>query len=615
MLEPRIITLPDIQGPLADSDTTAQEEFAEATNLAKANHSHEIGQITGLGNAAPRSVGTGPGDVAAGDHAHSGVYEPVQTHVSPEEKSAGTSTAIRSWSPDDIKDMILLHESGAAVVAPTITSVGLSHEQIFVGQTISMVITDTDGVPPSVRDLAWLRDDTPISGETGLTFEVTDAEAGLPLAGRVTRTPAVGDPVVGESDPIVPIGAPEDLAGPFPWTVSGAEGTVAYDASALFHTPGDDANATLTYELLDSEAEPFVSGTYESDVFTGGPLLSTISINPVTGLISLGTGDVGEVSAAPLPVRASNPAGSAVAEITLTVSEVEEPTIASAHISATSGGSSISTAVVGSTLYLVEGAVTGVPAPARTYVWYDDGVEISGETAVSLVTTGLDGPITGKIVVTNTEGTDDATSGGVTLTPAETAVQWNTSDKYSTNVISGSGQITETVNANGFFSRANKFLTTQDAYFELETGAAFLHGTNACGGIATTTPVVTGALTIAQASAGGGVTYAAQANQDIFVDGSSVGDAPTSWQVAGSVLCVAVKMSIGKVFFRVNGGSWTGDPVAGTGGYDIEGSSVAAIACSRRNTGETNPGTIRLRSITSDFLQTMPPGFVSYGAA
>jgi hypothetical protein len=71
-----------------------------------------------LGDAALKNTGTGAGEVAAGNHTHSGLYEPVQTPATQAEAEAGTETGIRSFSPLRVKQAIAaLAGTGSGTIA------------------------------------------------------------------------------------------------------------------------------------------------------------------------------------------------------------------------------------------------------------------------------------------------------------------------------------------------------------------------------------------------------------------------------------------------------------------------------------------------------------------
>lgn len=73
---------------------------------------------------------------------------------------------------------------------------------------------------------------------------------------------------------------------------------------------------------------------------------------------------------------------------------------------------------VGSVLTVTAGTYTGSPPPALTYQWQADGADIVGETGTTLDTTlQSDGEVITVIeTATNSEGSDTATSNGITLT-------------------------------------------------------------------------------------------------------------------------------------------------------------------------------------------------------
>jgi len=66
----------------------------------------QVGAVTYENLNANGDVGTGADQVAAGNHNHSGTYEPAQTAASQAEMEAGSETALRSMSPLRVKQAI-----------------------------------------------------------------------------------------------------------------------------------------------------------------------------------------------------------------------------------------------------------------------------------------------------------------------------------------------------------------------------------------------------------------------------------------------------------------------------------------------------------------------------
>jgi hypothetical protein len=97
----------------------ATANSSDATLLARANHTgtQDVSTISGLGGAATLSVGTTSGTVAAGDHAHLGVYEPsgaAATAVSGHESSFDhtlIATALQDPSAFEVAGAVSGHES------------------------------------------------------------------------------------------------------------------------------------------------------------------------------------------------------------------------------------------------------------------------------------------------------------------------------------------------------------------------------------------------------------------------------------------------------------------------------------------------------------------------
>lgn len=197
------------------------------------------------------------------------------------------------------------------------------------------------------------------------------------------------------------------------------------------------------------------------------------------------------------------------------------------------------------------------------------------------------------------------------------AVTWNPADKNSNITLSDGDTLAyNNGTASAWSVRATKYLSdaNDDAYFELLIEGAVLHGTGARVGLITSSIDLSSAVSLSTGSVGG--VLFTPAGTALWEDGTDLGSVGIgSWNVVDEVLCVAVKMSIGKVFFRLDGGSWTGDPVAGTGGFDIVASSVAPMVGPRRNTGQPDVPGVRLLSLSSDFIQSVPSGFVPYAEA
>lgn len=93
--------------------TFAPSNHDHASNkLAQAN-THETADTDSGPTALHHTLGTGANQAAAGNHTHSGVYEPVQTAASQAEAEAGTSTSLRSFTPERIKQAIAALAPGA----------------------------------------------------------------------------------------------------------------------------------------------------------------------------------------------------------------------------------------------------------------------------------------------------------------------------------------------------------------------------------------------------------------------------------------------------------------------------------------------------------------------
>lgn len=79
-------------------------DIADQTDLGDAlggksdtGHAHTLADITDAGNAAALDVGTTAGTVAAGDHAHTGVYEPADATIL---KAADIGVSVQAYDAD-----------------------------------------------------------------------------------------------------------------------------------------------------------------------------------------------------------------------------------------------------------------------------------------------------------------------------------------------------------------------------------------------------------------------------------------------------------------------------------------------------------------------------------
>ena len=146
-----------------------------------------------------------------------------------------------------------------------------------------------------------------------------------------------------------------------------------------------------------------------------------------------------------------------------------------------------SSAVIGDTVTVTSGTVTGNPAPTSTYQWYLDAVAISGATGTTYTTTAA-GALTVVQTATNSEGTDTATSSACTVTaaptyPAMTAIEAingypmsvdvsgdfeNVASPNSFTVVGGSLPAGITINSSGVISGTHSGNVTGSVDIEAE---------------------------------------------------------------------------------------------------------------------------------------------------
>jgi hypothetical protein len=469
-----------------------------------------------------------------------------------------------------------------------------------IGEPVTLQPGVWSGSPAPVLARQWLRDGLAIPGATGASYLPVAADDEASLACRVTATNAGGS------------AAAETAGLAVSYTAPLAHGALADLVFFQGSTPRTVATAA---------------------VFAGEDLTFTVSgagatIDPATGLASIpvATGLIGET----VSVSASNSGGSASLDFKVTV--IGAPVAAGGAfawveaaddglrtfdaaarftVAGDPAGATAAYALLAGGLAVEAGVFAG-----GLFVALEDGyVSIDPATGVVSVDTAESGVLDGVAITvraTNGAGHDDLT---ITLRVGQpvTAVTWNPSDKHANIALRDSDR--EAYNngtQNSWSVRATKFLSTQDAYFELVVENTTLHGVGGLAGAVTSTPSISSPLTLSGASAGGGVTIQSGGGSPVYANGSSMGlSGIGDWNVNGTVLCVAVKMSAGKVFFRKNGGSWTGNPVAGTGGYAVTAPVAAWIA--PRGTGSTSG--VRLRSLASEFSHSVPSGFVPYAQA
>ena len=99
---------------------TAADEFLVGTGVGTLawESGATVRTSLGLGDSAVKNTGTGAGDVAAGDHTHTGVYEPADATILKEEDLAGTGVATTPAKSDHNHDST--YDAAGTAIAMTI---------------------------------------------------------------------------------------------------------------------------------------------------------------------------------------------------------------------------------------------------------------------------------------------------------------------------------------------------------------------------------------------------------------------------------------------------------------------------------------------------------------
>jgi PKD repeat protein len=488
----------------------------------------------------------------------------------------------------------------SASVAPRVESASIQPSAGRVGDTFTAMAT-VSGNPAPVLRFEWLLGGQVIAAATGATYTATNAGA---LQVRIFATNSAGEANRDSSAvPIEPALVAPVISGA---TIAPQSGVVGTTFGVTVAASGNPA-PQLSYQwLMNGDAiEGATGASYVAS--TAGPLSVRVTATNAAGSATVvPSASVLPAIGAPVAAAGSHNwtederTGVRTFDAAALFSVPGDPTKATVSYGLMAGGGASGPFVAG----VLEDGV---------FVALEDGyVSIDPARGVVSVDTGESGVLDDVAITvraTNGAGHDDLT---ITLRVGQpaAAVTWNPGDKHASAALSDGDRVVSNPMANSFGARASRFVSAGRFYFEVEAGLAVLHGAGSHAGIATSTPTITASLPPINGSASGGVTC--RVNGTVFRNGADLGAGPGGWAAPGSVLCVAVDMNAGKAYFRVNGGSWTGDPAAGTGGYDVSGSSVAAIGVPRRNTGETNPGSLRLRSLASEFAYAPPAGFTPY---
>ncbi|MGX1110555.1 MULTISPECIES: SPRY domain-containing protein [Bradyrhizobium] len=146
-------------------------------------------------------------------------------------------------------------------------------------------------------------------------------------------------------------------------------------------------------------------------------------------------------------------------------------------------------------------------------------------------------------------------------------------------------------------------------YFEVTVGAS--HGsTDSIGVMASSYGY--GALTNGNAGAGSGVWLG---GGSIVNNGGTVGSVGGAANAAGSVICVAHDAGNGRVWYRLNGGSWnnsgTADPATNTGGINLLAAQYAPVVGFSPFGSPTVGDNFTANFGASAFAYSVPSGFTA----
>lgn len=224
-----------------------------------------------------------------------------------------------------------------------------------VGQVLTVSNGTWTGVPAPTYTRQWKRNGTNISGATGTTYTLQGADAGTTITATVTATNAMGNASAtsaGRSIPAAP-SVPVNTVAPV------ASGSTAI-GSTLSVTNGTWTNSPVSYTYQWRRGGTNISGATSSTYVS-----QAADYN----------------QAVTCQVTATNGAGSGQA-VSNGITPVSVPT--NTALPAVSGGTTI-----GDTLSATTGSWNYTPT-SFSYQWQKDGVDISGQTASTLDTTGMD---------------------------------------------------------------------------------------------------------------------------------------------------------------------------------------------------------------------------------
>ena len=315
-----------------------------------------------------------------------------------------------------------------------------------VGETLTAetsAIADKDGLEDATFSYQWLADDTDISGATGLTYTLVDADEGKAVSVRVSFTDDAGnEETLTSAATAAVVAAAEEGAEPTDrphgLTAEASDGAVVltwnapegytYDYQIQRHRPELGETEPLVYVEF---TEAYGVTTYTDTEVEAGVLY----VYRVTTIDFLG--DAGEASS---PAQIRMPATS------------QQQT---ANNPATGAPTITGKAQVGETLTADTSGISdddGLSNAAFSYQWLADSTDIAGATGSTYTLVDAD---EGKAVSVKVSFTDDAGTAETLTSAATAAVVPGTEEAQAANspatgapAITGTAQVGETLTAN-----------------------------------------------------------------------------------------------------------------------------------------------------------------------
>ena len=312
---------------------------------------------------------------------------------------------------------------------PVLTSAGTISGAATVGSVLTVTGVSYTGENATLT-YRWTRNGSDISGATNTTYVLQSADADAQVARRTTVQNSAGSAAGSTAAVTV---SPTNPVLTSAGTISGAATVGSVLTVTGVSYTGENATLTYRWTRNGSDISGATSATYV-----------------------LQSADAGAQVARRTTVQ--NSAGSAAGSTAaVTVSPIN-PVL-------TSAGTISGAATVGSVLTVTGVSYTGENA-TLTHRWTRNGSDISGATGATYLLKSADAGtnVARRTIVTNSAGSDNDTTTGVSVTAFASAVQWNPLEKTSnTNITTGTQVTTGTtgtpINALGG-CRADRYLVS-----------------------------------------------------------------------------------------------------------------------------------------------------------